>query len=301
MYSYSAIRKVHLEITDKCNAACPQCARNDHGGPVNPLLPLVELTLDDIKRMLPVEFIRQLHTVWCAGTYGDAIVARDTLEIFRHLRDTNEYLDLGLHTNGAARSAKWWAELGRLLPRGRGYVRFGIDGLEDTNHVYRRNTNWRVLMGNVRAFIDAGGNAEWDFLVFKHNEHQVDQARALATELGFTLFNAKATSRFFDYSRWVRTDRSPVKDGDGRVVAYLERSQRPEWNNETLHELTALARDRPRGVADYLDEIDISCRAANEQSISISAEGFLLACCWHGSEIHRRRSITLDQIGRAHV
>jgi MoaA/NifB/PqqE/SkfB family radical SAM enzyme len=288
VYSYAAIRKVHLEITDKCNAACPQCARNDMGGQVNPRLPLVELTLSDIKRMFPGEFLRQLTTVWCAGTYGDAIMARDTLEIFRYFRETNPSLYLGLHTNGGARSAEWWASLGRLIPRGRGYVRFGIDGLEDTNHLHRRHTTWRLIMRNVRAFIGAGGNAEWDFLVFKHNEHQVDQARDLAKELGFTLFNAKATSRFFDYGQWERTDRSPVKDAEGRVVYFLERSTRPEWDNSSLHELTAIGRRQPGGVPGYLDQIDIECRAAREQSVSISAEGFVLACCWLGSEVHKK-------------
>ncbi len=53
MFSYEEIRKVHLELTDKCNAACPQCSRNERGGPVNPLLPLTELTLDDIKTIFP--------------------------------------------------------------------------------------------------------------------------------------------------------------------------------------------------------------------------------------------------------
>ena len=27
-------------------------------------------------------------------------------------------------------------------------------------------------MANVDAFLAAGGNAEWDFIVFEHNEHQ---------------------------------------------------------------------------------------------------------------------------------
>ena len=45
-------------------------------------------------------------------------------------------------------------------------------------------------MRNVRAFVEAGGgNAEWDFIVFRHNEHQVEQARMLADgPLGFSMF-----------------------------------------------------------------------------------------------------------------
>lgn len=35
MYDYKDIKVVHLEVTDKCNASCPMCARNKNGGAVN--------------------------------------------------------------------------------------------------------------------------------------------------------------------------------------------------------------------------------------------------------------------------
>jgi MoaA/NifB/PqqE/SkfB family radical SAM enzyme len=43
MYDYTDIRTVHLEITEKCNAACPMCARNINGGEDNPWLQNSEL------------------------------------------------------------------------------------------------------------------------------------------------------------------------------------------------------------------------------------------------------------------
>src|SRR5262249_44436596 len=157
---------------------------------------------------------------------------KDTLSILQYLRRANPDICLGLHTNGSARSVEWWSELARILPHGKGYVRFGIDGLETTNHLYRRNTKWDTVMRNVKAFIAAGGNAEWDFLVFRHNEHQVDEARALARELGFTLFNCKASGRFFSLSRSEPINRTPVKDREGNLEYWLERPSNPQWNNE---------------------------------------------------------------------
>jgi MoaA/NifB/PqqE/SkfB family radical SAM enzyme len=35
MYNYEDIREVHLEVTQRCNAACPMCDRNENGGAVN--------------------------------------------------------------------------------------------------------------------------------------------------------------------------------------------------------------------------------------------------------------------------
>ena len=51
LYTYKEIKTVHLEITDKCNAACPMCARNINGGEDNPQLPGTELFIEDIKRI----------------------------------------------------------------------------------------------------------------------------------------------------------------------------------------------------------------------------------------------------------
>ena len=97
------------------------------------------------------------------------------------------------------RSPSWWQELGSIMqPAARAFVRFAIDGDASTNHLYRQHVKWERLMANVDAFLGAGGNAEWDFIVFEHNEHQVEAMRSLAEQKGFTKFNAKKTARFID-------------------------------------------------------------------------------------------------------
>src|SRR5207302_493437 len=173
MFGYQAIREVHLEITSRCNAACPQCGRNDSLGRDNPELPLTELSLDDVKALFPAELVARLQHLYMCGNYGDALVARDTLEVFAWLRALNPELRLSMLTNGSGRTGGWWRELARLGVT----VHFGIDGLEDTNHLYRRNTSWPRILESVRAFIGGGGRALWDYIVFRHNEHQIEEAR----------------------------------------------------------------------------------------------------------------------------
>jgi sulfatase maturation enzyme AslB (radical SAM superfamily) len=90
-----------------------------------------------------------------------------------------------MNTNGSARTVDWWRDIAEVL-KPNGYVIFSIDGLEDTNHLYRRNTNWEKIISNVNAFIEAGGIAHWEYIVFEHNEHQIDIARDLASSLGFS-------------------------------------------------------------------------------------------------------------------
>ena len=64
-------------------------------------------------------------------------------------------------------------------------------------------------MTNVKSFIQAGGEAHWEFLVFKHNEHQVEEARNLAREMGFKEFYLKKRRRAFLIINKERMFRSP--------------------------------------------------------------------------------------------
>ncbi len=65
---------------------------------------------------------------------------------------------------------------------------FSLDGLEDTHALHRRGTDFKKIIDNVRAFTSAGGTAFWKFILFRHNEHQVDTAQQLAREIGCRRF-----------------------------------------------------------------------------------------------------------------
>ena len=58
---------------------------------------------------------------------------------------------------------------------------FGIDGLEDTNHIYRKNVKWKKLEENIKIYIKYGGTASWQFIVFEHNKHQENIAKQKQT------------------------------------------------------------------------------------------------------------------------
>ena len=72
---------------------------------------------------------------------------------------------------------------------GRLTVIWGIDGLEDTNHLYRVNVDWNRLQENWRAYISGGGKAKWQFIVFKWNQHQLDEVKRYSESEKFKGFN----------------------------------------------------------------------------------------------------------------
>ncbi|MEM7645915.1 MAG: radical SAM protein, partial [Pseudomonadota bacterium] len=175
IYHSSEVGTVHLEVTSRCNARCPMCLRNVCGGKENPQLPITDLSLSDIKNIFPEQFIGQLKRLFMCGNYGDPVVSTDTLEIFEYLRKINPKIRLELFTNGSARSQKWWAQLAQVVD----LVHFSVDGLGDVNQIYRRGTQFDKIMENIKAYVSSGGEGVWDYIVFRHNEHQIDEARAL--------------------------------------------------------------------------------------------------------------------------
>ena len=280
MYRYEDIQRVHLEMTTRCNASCPQCPRNLSGGRVNPRLELTELSLADVQTIFPPDVVRQLRLMYMCGSFGDAMVARDTLEVFEYFREHNPAMQLRMHTNASGRTPAWWKRLARVVSR----TTFSVDGLKDTNHIYRRGTDWRLIRRAMDSYLEAGGKAEWAFLIFRHNEHQVEEARALAKQLGFVKFTAKRTYRFL--YRGLLSDSMQVLDRHGKPDYLIEMPQTPEYRNEeTLIGLEQVLKKHGT-YDDYLGKTEIDCKAAGQRQIYVSASGLVLPCCWMGSDVH---------------
>ena len=194
-----SIKEIHIEPTSLCNARCPQCARNIHGDGLNPNIKLESLGVDWFENNLSAETIQRLHKIFFCGNVGDPAATPELLEIIAYLKKHNPNLVVGLNTNGGLKTTEWWHTLGHLLNGRLDYCVFSIDGLEDTNHLYRKNVEWKKVIENARAFISSGGTAHWDMLVFNHNKHQIESARDMAKQIGFSWFRTKETDRWDTY------------------------------------------------------------------------------------------------------
>ena len=174
------VTQVHWEPTDKCNSGCPMCPRYDSKGFEISTLENVEWTLESFKKAWTVDFIKDLNKVLACGNFGDPCACNEFVDMYEYMREINPSIELACNTNGSLRTRDWWARLGKVITerpgQTSGYCTFSLDGLEDTNHLYRRGTIWKNIIRNAEAFIAAGGVAHWDFIVFEHNEHQVDEA-----------------------------------------------------------------------------------------------------------------------------
>lgn len=187
------ITSLHLEITGRCNLGCAGCIRTSNPQGRKDALSK-DLTLDQLLELIDPYDITHLEHIYACGNIGDPIASKYVVEIFQGLKEINPEAYHSIHTNGSLRSVQWWRDLVPALAR-RHRVVFAIDGLEDTNHLYRKGALWSKVMENAKAFIEAGGTAEWHFIIFEHNEHQVEEARELATALGFDKFSTLNSTR----------------------------------------------------------------------------------------------------------
>lgn len=277
---------INLEFTDFCNAACPMCSRFKWDGTLyNEKVNKNHNSLRILQEHIPQKIIRQLKKFYSCGTYGEATMNPECLDIMSWIRELNPTCKLSMDSNGGARSLDFWKNCGELGMT----VMFGIDGLQDTNHLYRRNVKWEKLMSNCRAFIDAGGKAVWKMIVFKHNEHQVELARQLSTEMGFRNFGAMYSDRWKS-SNWIS---GYTKETTKWLVDdyYIEK---PTAQLDKFYDLSSV------GIYDeeefnYNKKIVCKMASNNNYEIYIRANGDVQPCCMLGDlDVHEIKGLIND-------
>lgn len=267
MFPFSELKQIHLEITNNCQASCPMCSRNHHGGQENPLIKIQEWTIDDFKKIITCEVLNQIDNLYFCGNFGDPLLNNNLVEMCQHVANSSN-VSIRIHTNGSLRSAEWWQQLVRALPKEH-LVIFGIDGLEDTHSRYRIGTHYNKIIKNAEAFIAAGGRAEWAYIVFEHNQHQVDTAKCIATELGFERFTTKNSSRFVGDTNF------NVYDKNGNTVDTL----RPPTNTV----IKFLDKKTIDNYKEIVQNTEIDCYVCKTKEVYIDAFKNLMPCCFLAS------------------
>ena len=142
------IKKIELEITSDCNAACPGCARTLN----KDILQVTSFTLEDLKRIFPTtNHIADKEFKFC-GVLGDPAIHPQFADMIEYLLQHGGRTSIS--TNGAVGSVDMWRRIGNLAQQYHKmfFIQWCIDGHRETNHIYRVNTKWNVLERNINAF-----------------------------------------------------------------------------------------------------------------------------------------------------
>jgi len=306
MYDLPNVRRLHIELSSKCNASCPGCSRNLSGGPVSPNMLLTELSLNDIKHMVPLSVAQRITNINYCGNLGDPGTATDLLEILQYFRSANPLVVQQIRTNGGMRGEKFWTEIGEFFAEqpstssssnhifSRAGVVFSVDGLEHTNHIYRRGVIWEKVYANMKAYTGTGAFGVWEWLIFDHNQHQISEAETLATDLGLALVT-KNPMGFGDYADQQTGLNVYSKHGDYEYTIYPvnfsgNKADADKLVGTRVDFSSIIAIDRTAPDISYLsrslaESSYIMCKATehnSSQELYISSTGHLLPCCFLG-------------------
>ena len=254
-----------------CNAACPQCLREWWNGDYS-RINQTYIPTEFYETRIPQYVYDNLEKINFCGTVGDPCTGPNFIDVCRVIKSKNPNIEISIATNGGMRNSEWWAELASVLTGYKDNVIFGIDGLEDTNDIYRINVRWNKLMENANAFITAGGKAHWQFISFAHNEHQIKQAEELSKNMGFVNFFTIYNNRFvveelFNKSSVGKNNTPLLPPKEEQEVSVLLRRDKP------------MTTDPSEWMA-QAEQQCIKCQAIETNEAYIDAETHFLPCCY---------------------
>ena len=186
------IKQLTTELTFRCNAKCPACHR---WKPLRIKLndPQYTISLERFQQLFNPELLQNLEWLMLNGNFGDSIMNKQFREIISYVKSHGTKLKI--HTNGGIHNNDYWTDVGNILTD-QDIINFDLDGLQDTHHIYRINTEFDKVFANAQSVINTGrAQVHWKYIVFEHNKHQVEEARKIAKESGFTTFSTVKTSR----------------------------------------------------------------------------------------------------------
>lgn len=204
-----------FEPTNTCNAKCPLCPTG-----IDQLSrPKAFLDFDLYKQIID-EVHPKTVRFW---NYGEPFLHPQIFAMFRYAADCGARTYVS--TNGFVFYKP--ENIQKLLDSGLHTLMLAIDGIDaDTFNQYRVGVDYPKVIAGLKLLLQHRPfslEVIWQFIVMRHNEHQVEAARAIARQLGIK-FALKAVSLDMLAQRADPDDYLP---GDFRYSRY-------EWQNDDL-------------------------------------------------------------------
>lgn len=266
----------HIEISSKCTLKCPRCARQE----VPDTLINTQLNLDFFKKNFTPEFIQHnVEKITFCGDDGDPIYASDFIKVVQYFKSVKPSICIVIVTNGSYKSATWWESLIRHL-NDKDEIHFSLDGWDqDSNNIYRINSNWESIMTGVSVSTHSQVFTSWDAIAFKFNETMIDSMISQAKILGFDQFQLTKSTKFGKIYPSYGSD-DPLQPSD-TYISSTHRFERDITNlsgrEHNLDWLTTNVRLFESVV--QIDNITPICHIGNK-GLYISSTGHFYPCCW---------------------
>jgi MoaA/NifB/PqqE/SkfB family radical SAM enzyme len=195
---------LYLEPTRNCNLRCPACK-------ADLLQPKYDnLTLDSFKEIID-DVGRYLYYLYVFRS-GESFIHKHIIEMLEYAhKNTGAFINVS--TNG---SIRWSHDEMVKIVHCVDNLEICLDGITPRTHLkYRVRSNFDLILSNmmrINRLIEkekAGCLLYWRYIVFKHNEHEVEDAKKMADDLGIpiTFIRAEVSRGSGIDAEWLPTDR----------------------------------------------------------------------------------------------
>jgi len=257
---------LHIETTTRCVLACPACPRTTWQNILKRPVIKSDLDIDILEKFLDCDGGNRLTHFNLCGDYGDSIYYPDLVKLIERFRNQ---VTFKITTNGSRQSDRFWYSLANVLTEN-DCIEFSIDGLEDTNHLYRVNSDWHSIMRGMNIMSQSPVQIHWKTIVFKFNYDKLLEIKNFA-ESKKTIFHAEKTHRYGDHT---------LVPPDNCVE-----------NNYLFQE---------EFITNHQIEIEPRCE---KDAKVISADGYLVPCDWirnpqtlYKSQLWKQKERWLDKV-----
>lgn len=227
------IKYIDFEISSLCNAGCPVCPRR-HIGQYSEFTQTY-WTIDEVKRVVDVDIIKNLYGVLFCGNFGDAMGNPDVVEITKYFRENNKNMSIHVKTNGGIGEHKDYEKMAKLGC----FITFGLDGVGEKNELHRVNVKWDKVMKNAKSFTENCQPYQFEvqFIMWNENIDQIIPMIEYIQSLGMGKLHLRKP-----YTTGIKTE---VYDMKGRATHFLTEIQDERlekyldtfWEFDTLDKL----------------------------------------------------------------
>jgi MoaA/NifB/PqqE/SkfB family radical SAM enzyme len=190
-----------LEVNNICNLHCPFCLT---GKEKNTDRPRRNMTLSEMIKTIE-EVSRYLYFIQLYN-WGEPLLNKDLFDFINYVHQRRIFTMVSSNMNFVKSET---AE--RIVTSGLDYFIAAIDGFSARSYAeYRRGGNFENVINNLKEVLSLRKKAgkswpfvEWQYVVFKHNQHEIEGARRFAHGIGVDYFHP--IPGYIEDPEWIAT------------------------------------------------------------------------------------------------
>ncbi|MFC2061733.1 radical SAM/SPASM domain-containing protein [Elusimicrobiota bacterium] len=170
-----------MDPTNFCNLKCPLCPT----GQERNCRPKKKLDEEAFKNIIDILGPYLIHMDFC--NWGEPLLNEKIYDMVKYAKKYNIHIKLDTNINILSE-----INAQQLIESGLDKIILSVDGAsQESYQKYRRGGDFNKVLNNIKLLVEnkkkAGKDSPvitWQFLVFKHNEHEIEKAKKIAYVLG---------------------------------------------------------------------------------------------------------------------